>query len=136
MLPSLPRQVVVVRVLGDSSVHECPSDPIDRVLFAFNGPSDDISIQMILKAVVKLRLNGERLLQELNEVFFLRSVTVEDAPCLGGGSASSLECQIRSSHHLKHVWDRVLNTFMLLPIEPLSVEDDNEMRLEVINAPT
>ena len=80
---------------------------------------------MILKAVVKLRLNGERLLQELNEILFLRSVTVEDAPCLGGGRASDLDRQICSSHHLKHVRDRVLNTFVFLPIEPLSVEDDN-----------
>jgi hypothetical protein len=127
MLPSLPWQVVVVRVLSDSSVHECPSDPIDRVLFALYGPSDDIRIQMILKAVVKLRLNRERLLQELDEVLFLRSVTVEDASCLGGGSATGLDCQIRSSHHLKHVRDRVFNTFVLLPIEPLSVEDNDEM---------
>ena len=75
-------------------------------------------------------------MQELNEVFFLRSVTVEDAPCLGGGSASGLECQVCSSHHLKHVRDGELNTFVLLPIEPLSVEDDDEVRLEVVNAPT
>ena len=127
MLPSLAWQVVVIRVLCNPSVHKCPSYPINRILFALNGSSNDISIEMILKAVVKLRLDGERLLQKLYEILFLRSVAVQDAPCLGGGSASGLDRKIRSSHHLKHVWDRVLDTFVLLPIEPLRVKDDNEM---------
>jgi len=83
VLPSLAWQVVVIRVLCNPSVHECPSDPINRILFALYGPSNDISIKMILKAVVKLRFNRERLLQELDEILFLRSVAIEDAPCLG-----------------------------------------------------
>lgn len=82
VLSSLPWKVVIVRVLSNPSVHECPSNPIDRILFALYGSSNDIRIQMILKAVVKLRLNRERFLQELNEILFLRSMTVEDALCL------------------------------------------------------
>lgn len=76
VLACAPRQVVVVRVLRYPSVEESPRDPVDGVLLVLDRACHHLGRQMIVQAVVQLRLHRVRLLHKLDEVLFLRRVAV------------------------------------------------------------
>ena len=54
-------------------VDEGPGEIIDGVLFVLDGFGDDFGVEMVMKAVIQMRLDGQRLVQELlKEVLFRR----------------------------------------------------------------
>jgi len=66
-------QVVVVGVLCESAVEECPREVVDRVLLGLDGLHglavhdlcDNLRVEVVVEEVVEVRLNRERLVDEL-----------------------------------------------------------------------
>lgn len=65
MRPTL--QVVVVGVLGHAAVEERPGQVVHGVLLVLHSLGDDLSIEVVMEAVVQVRLHRQRLVQELLE---------------------------------------------------------------------
>lgn len=63
----LTLQVVVVGVLGHTAVEECPRQIVHGVLLVLHGLGDNLSVEMVVEAVVQVRLHWQRLVQELLE---------------------------------------------------------------------
>lgn len=64
---SLTLQVVVVWVLGHTAVEECPCQVVHGVLLVLHSLGDDLSIEVVVEAVVQVGLHWQRLVQELLE---------------------------------------------------------------------
>ena len=60
-------QVVVVGVLSHSSIDEGPGEVVHRILLVLNRLGHDLSVEVIVHAVVQMGLNGEWLVEELLE---------------------------------------------------------------------
>lgn len=60
-------QVIIVGVLSHPAVQEGPSKVVHSILLVLNGLGDNLSIEVIVHAVVQMRLNWERFIQELLE---------------------------------------------------------------------
>lgn len=60
-------QVVVVGVLGHTAVEEGPCQIVHGVLLVLHGLGDDLGVEMVMEAVVQVRLHWQRLVQELLE---------------------------------------------------------------------
>ena len=60
-------QVVVVGVLGHAAVEERPGQVVHGVLLVLHSLGDDLSIEVVMEAVVQVRLHRQRLVQELLE---------------------------------------------------------------------
>ncbi len=60
-------QVVVVGVLGHAAIQECPCHVVYSILFVLHRLGDDLSIEMVVKTVVQVRLHRQRLVEELLE---------------------------------------------------------------------
>lgn len=60
-------QVVVVWVLGHTAVEEGPGQVVHSVLFILHRFSNNLSIEVVVEAVVQVRLYRQRLIQELLE---------------------------------------------------------------------
>lgn len=65
-------EVVVVGVLQDPAEEEGPGEVIHSVLLVLHCASADLSHKMVVKRMVKVTLNRERLEQELLVVFLAR----------------------------------------------------------------
>lgn len=65
--PLLTLQVVVVGVLGHPAVQEGPGEVIHRVLLVFYGLGDNLSVEVVVHAVVQVRLHGQGLVEEFLE---------------------------------------------------------------------
>lgn len=63
----LTLQVVVVGVLGHPAVQEGPGQVVHGVLLVLDGLGDDLSVEVVVHAVVQVRLHRQRLVQELLE---------------------------------------------------------------------
>lgn len=63
----LTLQVVVIGVLGHAAVQEGPGEVVHSVLLVLNGLGDDLGIEVVMHAVVQVRLHRQRLIQELLE---------------------------------------------------------------------
>lgn len=64
-LRRLTLQVVVVGVLGHTTVEECPCEVVHGVLLVLHRLGDDLCIEVVVEAVVQVRLHRQRLIQEL-----------------------------------------------------------------------
>lgn len=60
-------QVVVVGVLGHAAVKERPGEVIHGVLLVLHRLGDDLGVEVVVEAVVQVRLHRQRLVQELLE---------------------------------------------------------------------
>lgn len=61
----LTLQIVVVGVLVHSAVQKRPCQVVHGVLFVLNSLCDDLGIEMVMEAVVQVRLHRQRLVKEL-----------------------------------------------------------------------
>lgn len=68
----LTLQVVVVGVLGHTAVEERPCQVVHSVLLVLHRLGDNLSIEVVMEAVVQVRLHRQRLVQELLEEVLLR----------------------------------------------------------------
>ncbi len=68
----LTLQVVVVGVLGHTAVEECPRQVVHGVLLVLHSLGDDLGVEVVVEAVVQVRLHWQRLIQELLEEVLLR----------------------------------------------------------------
>lgn len=63
----LTLQVVVVGVLGHAAVEECPRQVVHSVLLVLHSLGYNLGIEVVMEAVVQMRLHRQRLVQELLE---------------------------------------------------------------------
>lgn len=63
----LTLQVVVVGVLGHAAIQKCPCHVVYSILFVLHCLGDDLSIEMVVKTVVQVRLHRQRLVEKLLE---------------------------------------------------------------------
>lgn len=63
----LTLQIVVVGILGHAAVQKGPCQVVHSILFVLHRLGDDLSIEMVMKAVVQVRFHGQRLVEELLE---------------------------------------------------------------------
>lgn len=63
----LTLQVVVVGVLGHTAVEERPGQVVDGVLLVLHGLGDNLGVEVVMEAVIQVRLHRQRLVQELFE---------------------------------------------------------------------
>ena len=63
----LTLQVVVIGVLGHAAVQEGPGEVVHSVLLVLDGLGDDLGVEVVVHAVVQVRLHWQRLIQELLE---------------------------------------------------------------------
>lgn len=68
----LTLQVVVVGVLGHTAVEECPSQVVHSVLLVLHSLGHNLGIEVVMEAVVQMRLHRQRLIQELLEEVLTR----------------------------------------------------------------
>lgn len=61
----LTLKVVVVGVLGHAAVEECPCQVVHSVLLVLHSLGDNLSIEVVVKAVIQMRLHWQRFIQEL-----------------------------------------------------------------------
>jgi predicted thioredoxin/glutaredoxin len=59
--------VVVVGVRDETTVHPCPSQPVDGILLVLDGLGDDLGVEVVVEGEVKMRLDRETLVEELLE---------------------------------------------------------------------
>lgn len=64
-LRRLTLQVVVVGVLGHTTVEERPCEVVHGVLLVLHRLGDDLCVEVVVEAVVQVRLHRQRLIQEL-----------------------------------------------------------------------
>lgn len=55
----LTLQVVVVGVLGHAAVEECPRQVVHSVLLVLHCLGDNLSIEVVMEAVVQVRLHRQ-----------------------------------------------------------------------------
>lgn len=60
-------QVVVVGVLGHTTVQECPSQVVHSVLFVLHRFGDNLRIEVVMETVVQVGFHRQGLIQELLE---------------------------------------------------------------------
>lgn len=61
----LTLQVVVVGILGHTAVEECPGQVVHSILLVLHSLGDDLGIEVVMEAVVQVRLHWQRLVKEL-----------------------------------------------------------------------
>jgi len=49
-------EIVVVGVLCHASIEKCPRQVVDGILFVLNGSRHDLGVEMVVKTVIKMRL--------------------------------------------------------------------------------
>ena len=74
--------VVIIWILSHPPVKEGPSEVVNSVLFIFNGFGDNLCVEMIMETVIKMTLDGKRLVKELLEEVLLGGLTEKDALCI------------------------------------------------------
>ena len=79
MLGSATSKIVEVRIRSQSSVEERPRHPINCFLLRSHRAYDYLSVQSIVKILSKIRLDWQRLSQELHEKLLAWSITHEQA---------------------------------------------------------
>ena len=57
---TLTLQIVVVRILGHPPIKEGPGDVVHSVLLVLDGFGHHLGIEMVVKEVVQMRLEGDR----------------------------------------------------------------------------
>jgi len=119
-------QTVVVRVLGHPAVDERPRQVVDGVLFVFDCLRYDFGVKVIVKTVIEVALNGERLVQELLEHVLLRRLAEENAlgVIIDRGTASS-------ANHLHDISHRVIVVGVILAGVVLRVHDHHQVAVDV-----
>jgi hypothetical protein len=113
-----PLQVVIVRILRHPSVDIRPGEVIHRVLLVFNRLRHNLRVEMVMEAVVKMGLDGQRLVEELLEKVLLGVLAEKDAlgvRVLGG--------TVGPAHHLQDVRDGIVVVGVQLPVVVLCVHD-------------
>ena len=69
----LTLQIVVVGVLCHAAVQKSPGEVVHSILFILNGLGDNLSIEVVMHAVVQVRLYWQRLVQKLlKEILWIR----------------------------------------------------------------
>lgn len=63
----LTLQVVIVGVLGHTTVKECPRQVVHSVLLVLHRLGDNLSVEVVMEAVIQVRLHWQWLVQELLE---------------------------------------------------------------------
>ena len=105
-------------------VDVCPGEVVDGVLLVLDGLGHDLGVEVVVKAVVQMGLDGQGLVQELLEEILLGVLTHEYA--LGvrvlGGS-------VGPAQHLEDVGDGVVVVGVELAVVELGVHDDDEVGL-------
>ena len=96
-------QVVVVGVLREPAVHERPRQVVDRVLLVLDRLRDDLGAHVVVEEVVEVRLDGERLVQELAVEELHARVAQQHALARVVDERTA-----RAAHHLEDVGDRVV----------------------------
>jgi len=71
----LTLQVVVVGVLGHPAVEECPGQVVHGILLVLHSLGYNLRIEVVMEAVVQMRLHWQRLIQELLEEVLIRKET-------------------------------------------------------------
>lgn len=61
----LTLQIVVVWVLGHAAVQKRPCQVVHGILFVLHCLGDNLSVEMVVKTVVQVRLDRQRLVKEL-----------------------------------------------------------------------
>lgn len=115
-------QIVIIWVLRQSSVNECPRQVIHCVLLVLDCLCDNFSVEVIVHAMIQMTLDGQRLIEELLEEIFLGILTHQHA--LG---VVVIDGSICASDHLQHVRNRVIFVAVNLSVIELCVHDDDEM---------
>lgn len=60
-------QVVVVGVLGHTAVEEGPRQVVHGILLVLHGLCDNLCVEVVVEAVIQVRLHWQRLVQEFLE---------------------------------------------------------------------
>lgn len=58
-------KIVVIGVLGHSAVKKSPSEVVHSILLVFHSLSDYLSVEVVMKTVVQMRFNWQRLIKKL-----------------------------------------------------------------------
>mmetsp|Transcript_111441 Transcript_111441/g.322178 ORF Transcript_111441/g.322178 Transcript_111441/m.322178 type:complete len:958 (-) Transcript_111441:1198-4071(-) len=118
-----PLEAVVIRILRQAPVIECPSQPIHRILLVLDRLHDDLCIHVVGHPLVQMTLHRQRLIDELLVVLLLRVLCQEDA------HAGLIYARAAgATHHLEHVVDGVVDIAVLAAVELLRVHDNDEVR--------
>ena len=71
-------EVIVVRILSDASVEEGPGEEVDSVLLVGDVLGDNGGVEVVVEELVQVRLDGQRLVDELLEELLLARVGKND----------------------------------------------------------
>jgi hypothetical protein len=110
-------QVVIIGILCQATVQECPCHVIDSILFVLNCLCDNFCVKVVMHAMIKMALYGQRLVQELFEEIFLSILTHEDA--LGVVIVHRSVC---SSNHLNDIGCGLKGDGKLIKISQLKIK--------------
>ena len=115
-------QVVVVGVLREPAVHERPRQVVDRVLLVLDRLRDDLGAHVVVEEVVEVRLDGERLVQELAVEELHARVAQQHALArvVEQGAA-------RAADHLQDVGDGVVGVPVLGAVVVLRVHQHHQV---------
>lgn len=94
----LTLQVVVVGVLGHTAVEECPRQVVHSVLLVLHGLGDNLCIEVVVEAVVQVRLHRQRLVQELLEEVLSRKEKKKPFSMLSSHFSSFLKTEKDRNH--------------------------------------
>jgi hypothetical protein len=115
-------QIVIIRILRQSSVHKRPRQVIHRILLVLNCLRDNLSVEVIVHAMIQVTLDRQRLIKEFLEEIFLGILTHQHA--LG---VVVVDGPVGASNHLQDIRDRVVFVAVNLSVVELRVHDDDEM---------
>lgn len=68
-------QIVIVGILGQSSIIECPCEIINSVLLILNCFCDNFCVEVIVKAMIEMALDWKRFIQEFFKEILLGILT-------------------------------------------------------------
>mmetsp|Transcript_96000 Transcript_96000/g.248258 ORF Transcript_96000/g.248258 Transcript_96000/m.248258 type:complete len:606 (-) Transcript_96000:3275-5092(-) len=116
-------EAVVVGVLRQPAVVERPGEPVDGILLVLDGLHHDLRIHVVRHPLIQVALHRQRLVDELLVVLLLGVLRQQHAHTRLINTRSA-----RTTHHLQHVMDRIVNVPVLTAIKPLRVHDDAQVR--------
>ena len=119
---SHPSEVVVVRVLAQSTVIERPGQIVDRVLLRLDGSRHDLCRHVIVKEVIEVGLNREGFVQEFLVVLLPGRMAQQDAH-----TVVVVQWPRRATHHREEISDGVVGRRGAAGIVVLCAHDHRQL---------
>mmetsp|Transcript_28912 Transcript_28912/g.42496 ORF Transcript_28912/g.42496 Transcript_28912/m.42496 type:complete len:251 (-) Transcript_28912:1481-2233(-) len=115
-------QPIVIWILNKPTVEERPCDVVDRILHVPYCLRHDLRVEVIMKVVIKMALNWQRVVKEFLQVFLLGLVTENDTLAISVHAVSA-----SLSHDMQEVHNRVVDMASFATVVLLRSHDNNEI---------